>query len=85
MCPAISAISTYLFIISRTDCSDSRLFAEDAVSLDVPLFTGKEGGMSPKSVRNIHTMLHSALQMAVGKIILKNPTEETTRPPVPEK
>lgn len=46
---------------------------------------GKEGGMSPKSVRNIHTMLHSALQMAVGKIILKNPTDETTRPPVPEK
>lgn len=46
---------------------------------------GKEGGMSPKSVRNVHTMLRSALQMAVGKIILKNPTEETTRPPVPQK
>ena len=46
---------------------------------------GKEGGLSPKTVRNIHTMLKSALQMAVGKIILKNPTEDTSRPSVHEK
>lgn len=46
---------------------------------------GKKGGLSPKSVRNVHMMIKSALQMAVGKIIIKNPVEETTRPPVLEK
>lgn len=46
---------------------------------------GKEGGLSPKTVRNIHTMLHSALQKAVGKIIVVNPAADTTRPGVPEK
>lgn len=46
---------------------------------------GKEGGLSAKTVRNIHTMLHGALQKAVGKIILVNPADDTTRPGVAEK
>lgn len=44
-----------------------------------------KGGLSPKSIRNLHVMLHSALQKAVGKIILVNPAEDTDRPTVSDK
>lgn len=30
---------------------------------------GRPGGLSPKTVRNIHNMLHSSLETAVGKIL----------------
>ena len=44
---------------------------------------GKEGGLSPKSIRNIHNMLRSSLNKAVGRIITRNPCSDTTRPSVP--
>lgn len=45
---------------------------------------GKKGGLSPKSIRNLHNMLNSSLQKAVGKIIEQNPADDTDRPSVPK-
>ena len=41
----------------------------------------REGGLSPKTLRNIHNMLHKALDQAVAlDMIAKNPTEFTSLP-----
>lgn len=45
---------------------------------------GIKGSLSPKSIRNLHTMLRSALQKAVGKVIDHNPADDTNRPSVPQ-
>ena len=46
---------------------------------------GKEGGLSPKSIQNLHIVLHAALSKAVrlGKIP-SDPSAETVRPKVSE-
>ena len=41
----------------------------------------REGGLSPKTLRNLHNMLHKALDQAVAlDMIAKNPTEFTSLP-----
>ncbi len=41
----------------------------------------KDGGLSPKTLRNMHNMLHKALDQAVAlDMIAKNPTQFTTIP-----
>lgn len=72
--------STPLAAISREDIQMFYNYLTTKGRVD-----GKPGGLSPKSVRNVHVMLKSALQTAVGTIILKNPVEDTSRPPVLEK
>ena len=47
---------------------------------------GRRGGLSPKTVRNIHGLLHSALSHAVRmQLLVRNPTEAVQAPKAPQR
>ncbi|MBE6083563.1 MAG: site-specific integrase [Tissierellaceae bacterium] len=46
----------------------------------------REGGMKPKTIKNIHNMLHKAFEQAVNNdIIIKNPVKNTSLPKIEKK
>jgi len=45
-----------------------------------------KGGLSPKTIKNIHNMLHKSLQQAVdNNLIYRNPSNSTTTPKITKK